>query len=154
MNTDIRQTVADRAKKWHQLSQLLEDREIYLFLKNRFSNGRRDSSPKLDFQPDTKNPTDDSEATAETNGIKPELRLKKGELTGAIESECKKFAVGQEFSAYDVYDRLKAENFPFASSNPSVAVALVVRKLADRGRTVKEVLKGSGKRPTKYSRIG
>lgn len=153
MGLDIRQTVADRAKKWQQLSQLLEDREIYVFLKNRFSgNGRRDSSPALDFgQQESKPVAYDPKPIGEPDTAS-ETKLRKGDLTKAVEAECLSFDIGERFSAYAVQERMAQNGFSFASSNPGVAVALIMRKMADRGRIIREAQKGGGKRATTYER--
>ena len=134
MTTEITAKVAQQARKWELLRQLLEDPEISTFLSSEFSKNGTSVSANIQA----------SSASVSHSGSK------RGDVIKEVMEACKEFGP-VPFTTEDVLKKMKNRDFAFQSSNPSISVNSALRKLvAKRGFLVYHK-PGSGRRPARYA---
>jgi len=133
MATDVATKVAEQARKWERLNELLRDPEIYNFLEREFSrNGTSLAAPS--HAPST---------AVNSNGYK------KGDLVKAVAKTCEESFGSSQFTIYDVIKKMRATGFVFAAKNPDVAANGALRRLVKKEK-VKIVIPGTGRRAAQY----
>jgi hypothetical protein len=137
MTTEITEKVAQQARKWQQLSELLQDPEISAFLAKEFSRNGTAVASAIHARSDS--------------AEHPESR--KGDLIKTVNDVCKEFHPNTTFTAYDVLKQMRAHGFVFAAAKPEIAVNGALRKIVGRHNVIRLVRRGSGRRPNHYRRL-
>ncbi len=151
METEIRQKIAEQkerlaeeARKWELLGELLQEPDIHDFLASEFSrNGTSPTAVKQAY----------SERTEPSDA--EEKRTKKGTLVNSVASYCLQLpGPPHTFTAWDVFKKMRDAGFKFNAKSPELAVAQTLKKLTSpKHHKLKVARNGSGRRATWYQRI-
>lgn len=139
MNKDtITNLVAEKARKWQQLSQLLQDQEIVNFLRTQFARGDH---------------AERSEGLPSVLQVAKSPRRKKGAIVKTVASVCQEFPLGTTFTAADIRKRMEGRGFEFTSQDPGISINAALRKLVHKYHKIQVREQGIGRAPSRYEVI-
>jgi hypothetical protein len=134
MTNEITERVAEQARKWQQLSQLLRDPEIAAFLAREFSRNGNSPQPSKHEVSEHINTPD----------------YKRGDVIKTVTKVCKEFLPNVPFTAFDVLKRMRDQGFVFAAKSPEITINGALRKLVHKYGKLRIHIQGSGRRASRY----
>jgi hypothetical protein len=138
MNNEITERVAEQARKWQQLSQLLKDPEISAFLAREFPRNGGSPVPSKHAGSERINTTD----------------YKRGDVIKEVTKTCEQFLPNVPFTAYDVLTKMRNQGFYFKAKNPEITVNGALRKLVHKYGKLRIHVQGTGRRASRYAVVG
>ena len=136
-NHEIAKTVAEKARKWQQLSRLLTDPEIVAFLTREFSTAHASGTENREpFERDVEH---------FQQGAKP----KRGDRLRMAAEACRSFLPLVPFTSSEVETKMEQNGFVFSARDKKISVNSALRKLVKRG-VIRVHTPGVGRTPSKY----
>ena len=136
MTSDITIKIAQQAKKWELLGELLQDQEIVAFLSAEFS--KNGNSAQANVQ-------------APSTPIHQSIN-KRGDVIKTVMEVCKEFGP-IPFTTDDVLKKMDNRGFVFKSTNHYITVNAALRKLVEKRGFLTYERPGSGRRAARYELV-